>query len=549
MQSSFIFVTGGVMSSLGKGIAAASIGTLLQARGYSVRMKKLDPYINVDPGTISPYKHGEVFVMGDGCEADLDFGHYERFTDVQCTCRDSLTTGKVYESVLARERRGDYLGSDIQVIPHITNEIKAFITEGHEDVDFTICEIGGTVGDIEGLPYIEAIRQLTMELDAKKTVCIHLTYLPYIKTSGELKTKPTQHSVRYLQSVGVRPDIILCRSEYEIGDDLKSKIAMFCNVKKENVVTALDAENIYLVPNKYHIAGLDGQICKHFGIFDTEAERLAQTKITEKWISLEHAIFSPSRHTKIAVVGKYVKLKDAYLSLSQAIDHSGLANDAKIDVEWVDAKGDPREVEERLHNVSGILVPGGFDVGGIDGKILAVKFARENNVPFLGICFGLQLAVIEACRNIARMTNATSREFDNEGECVIDFMDNWKTNEGTEFRTKEGNKGGTMRLGDYVCHIVPNTLAHKIYNSSTVVERHRHRFEVNFRKYKDTFKAAGIKFSGMSEDGELPEIIERENHPFFIATQAHPEFKSRPFAPHPLFTAFIKASIDNTFLL
>lgn len=531
------------MSSLGKGVAAATVGALLQSRNYSIRIKKLDPYINIDPGTMSPYKHGEVFVMGDGCEADLDFGHYERFTDIKCSAGDSLTTGKIYEKVLAKERCGDYLGSDIQVIPHITDEIKNFILNGHENVDFMICEIGGTVGDIEGLPYLEAIRQLTIDLGKSKCMCIHLTYLPYIRAAEELKTKPTQHSVRQLQSMGVQPDIILCRSEKNITDDIKTKISRLCSMKLENVIAALDAENIYLIPHMYHRAGLDRQICRHFGIFSEKSEEQAEKEINKKWISLEHAVRAPSKSTKIAVVGKYIKLKDAYMSLAQAIVHGGFANDAKVEVEWVDAKENFSEIEDRLKNVAGILVPGGFDSGGTDVKIAAIKFARENKIPFLGICLGMQLAVIESCRNVAGITAATSREFSTDGEYVIDFMDSWYANGVLESRTICGHKGSSMRLGNYLCKITPGSLAHSIYGSAEVTERHRHRFEVNIKKYAEVFEKAALVFSGMSEDGSLPEIMELRNHPFFIATQAHPEFRSRPFAPHPLFAGFIAAAL------
>ncbi|MDR2795039.1 MAG: CTP synthase [Holosporaceae bacterium] len=543
MLSSFIFITGGTMSSLGKGVAAATVGALLQSRGYSIRIKKLDPYINIDPGTMSPYKHGEVFVMGDGCEADLDFGHYERFTDIKCSASDSLTTGKIYEKVLAKERRGDYLGSDIQVIPHITDEIKNFILTGHENVDFMICEIGGTVGDIEGLPYIEAIRQLTIDLGKSKCMCIHLTYLPYIKAAEELKTKPTQHSVRQLQSMGVQPNIILCRSEKNITNDIKMKISKLCSMKLENVIAALDAENIYLIPHMYHVAGLDKQICKHFEIFSEKSEEQAKKEISTKWISLEHAVRAPSKSTKIAVVGKYVKLKDAYMSLAQAIAHGGFANDANVEVEWMDAKENFSEIENRLKNVAGILVPGGFDASGVEVKIAAIKFARENKIPFLGICLGMQLAIIESCRTIAGITTATSREFSADGECVIDFMDSWYANGILECRTIGGNKGSSMRLGNYLCKIIPGSLAHRVYGTTEITERHRHRFEVNIKKYADVFEKASIVFSGMSTDGTLPEIMERQDHPFFIATQAHPEFRSRPFAPHPLFASFIAAAL------
>ncbi|GHU11757.1 CTP synthase [Alphaproteobacteria bacterium] len=533
------------MSSIGKGITSATIGSLLQIHGFSVRIKKMDPYINVDPGTMSPYKHGEVFVMGDGCESDLDFGHYERFTDIKCTAEDVLTTGKIYQKVLKKERLGDYLGSDIQVIPHITDEIKAFIIDGHEDVDFTICEVGGTVGDIEGLPYIEAIRQLTIELGKSRTLCAHLTYLPYMKTSEELKTKPTQHSVKQLQSMGVQPDMILCRCEKSIDNEIKAKISMFCNVKKENVIAAPDAENIYLIPKMYHLASVDRQIYDHFGIPDYDPKGRAENKIKERWGAVEHSIVKPSKTVRIAVVGKYTRMKDAYISVSQAISHGGFANDAKVDVDWVDSRGDLEEIKRRLKDVSGILVPGGFDSNGTEGKIAAIKFARENKIPFLGICLGLQLSVIEACRNLVGIKNATSREFSDNGAFVIDFMQNWEKDGVLESRTQLSGKGETMRLGNYRCKILPGTLAHKVYGSTEITERHRHRFEVNIKEYKEVFEKAGLLFSGMSVDGVLPEIIERCDHPFFIATQAHPEFKSRPFAAHPLFASFIEAAINR----
>jgi CTP synthase len=493
---------------------------------------------------MSPYKHGEVFVMDDGCEADLDFGHYERFTDVKCSASDSLTTGKIYQRVLTKERRGDYLGSDIQVIPHVTDEIKRFILNESDEVDFTICEVGGTVGDIEGLPYIEAIRQLGIELGKSRTMRIHLTYLPYIKITEELKTKPTQRSVKELQSMGLQPDIILCRSEKPATDEIKSKLSMFCSVKKENIIDALDAESIYLVPCRYHSAGLDKQICEHFEV-TKKPEAKVEEKIDKKWKSLEQVILSPSKTVKIAIVGKYTKLRDAYISLSQAICHGGFANDAKVEMDWIDAREDFNKLESRLRNVDGILVPGGFDSDGASGKIASVKFAREKGVPFFGICLGLQIAVIESCRNVAGVKDATSREFSETGEFVIDFMNSWESNGITESRSQLENKGGTMRLGNCRCKIAEGTLAYEIYNSPEISERHRHRFEVNLKKYKDVFKKAGLVFSGMSVDGKLPEIIERRDHSFFIATQAHPEFKSRPFAPHPLFAAFIKAAVKR----
>lgn len=530
------------MSSIGKGIAAASIGTLLQARGFSIRMKKLDPYINIDPGTMSPYRHGEVYVMGDGCEADLDFGHYERFTDIKCSKDDSITTGQIYSTVLNKERAGDYLGSDIQIIPHITNEIKNFITKGSDDVDFTICEIGGTVGDIEGLPYIESLRQLKLELSGKKIICIHLTYLPYIKTSEELKTKPTQHSVKLLQSLGIQPDLLLCRTEYPLTDDIRSKLSMFCNIKTENVVEAMDADSIYLVPKRYHTACLDIQICKHFGI---DGDSKYEENIEKKWGSIERAILTPSKKARIAVVGKYTKLKDAYISLSQAISHAGMANDANVEIEWVDSDWSTDEILLKLKSVNGIIVPGGFSNRGTEAKIMAIQYARENKIPFFGICLGMQLAVIEACRNIGGLKNATSREFDDEGEMVVDFMDNWraKENNSQEKRMIDGDKGGTMRLGNYECVIGKDTLAHKIYGADTVTERHRHRYEINIEKYTDIFEKCGLVFSGMARDGILPEMLERKDHPFFIAVQSHPEFRSRPFASHPIFREFIKATL------
>ncbi len=531
------------MSSLGKGIASASIGALLQLRGYSIKMKKLDPYINVDPGTMSPYKHGEVFVMDDGCEADLDFGHYERFTGICCTRDDSLTTGRVYEKVLNKERHGDYLGSDIQVIPHITNEIKNFITKNSENVDFTICEIGGTVGDIEGLPYVEALRQLSMELGKERTMRIHLTFLPYIKVAGELKTKPTQHSVKQLQSMGIQPDILLCRSEKPLNNEIRAKLSMFCSVAKDNVMAALDAENIYLIPNQYHLEGLDRQICKHFNLLDSNAEAQVETAIKNKWAKLTEVILHPKHSIKIAVIGKYTKLKDAYLSLTQAIAHAGYANNAEVDISWINAEDTSEDIEKSLADAKCIIVPGGFSSRGIEGKMHAIRYARENKIPFLGICLGLQLAVIEACRNIGGLADATSREFTDKGSFVIDFMKNWNKEGSVEERKEDGDKGGTMRLGSYECKIAEDTLAYKVYGKSNITERHRHRYEVNYAQYKDVIDASGIIVSGTSVDGTLPEIIERRDHPFFIATQAHPEFKSSPLSPNPLFYALIKAGI------
>lgn len=528
------------MSSIGKGISAASIGALLQSRGFSIRLKKLDPYINMDPGTMSPYKHGEVYVMGDGCEADLDFGHYERFTDISCSKDDSITTGKIYNTVLMKERAGDYLGSDIQVIPHITDEIKKFILNESDNVDFTICEIGGTIGDIEGLPYIEALRQLKLSLPDDSVAFIHLTYLPYIKASEELKTKPTQHSVKTLQSLGVQPDILLCRAEHHISNDMKNKLSMFCNVKQKNVIEALDASNIYLVPRMYHSAGLDVQICEHFRLENRDCEK----NIENKWGKIEKTILSPSRTTHIAIVGKYTKLKDAYISLNQAIQHAGFANDAKIEIEWIEAEEPWDNIREKLRQVKGVIVPGGFGSRGIETKIKVIQHVRENGIPFLGICLGMQLAVIEACRNIVGIKDATSREFSPNGEMVVDFMENWKSGDEVNIRSVNGDVGGTMRLGNYKCVIKEGSLAHKIYGSRSVIERHRHRYEINLGNHLNSFNKTGMVFSGISEGEELPEIIEKPDHPFFIAVQFHPEFKSRPFATHPLFVSFIQKTFE-----
>ncbi len=540
----FVFITGGVMSSIGKGISAASIGTLLQARGFTIRLKKLDPYINVDPGTMSPYKHGEVYVMGDGCEADLDFGHYERFTDVESSGKDSITTGKIYSTVLAKERMGDYLGSDIQVVPHITNEIKDFIYSRSDEVDFTICEIGGTVGDIEGLPYVEALRQIKLELSSEKVVFIHLTYLPYIKASGELKTKPTQHSVKSLQSFGIQPDILLCRTEHHISNEIKKKLSMFCNIQLSNVVEAMDADNIYFIPKMYHKAGLDKQICAHFNL-QTDPDTV-ENNIEQKWGTVEKSITCSQNKIVVAVVGKYTKLKDAYISLTQAILHAGYANNTQIDIEWVDTECDWSSIEKTLLNAQGIIVPGGFENRGIEHKIKVIQYARENNIPFIGICLGMQLAVIEACRNIGGVLDATSREFTNSGTMIVDFMNNWVGHNKMEKRNMNGHLGGTMRLGNYQCNLKPNTLASALYKTDQIIERHRHRYEINFKNYHDLLLHSGIVFSGMSTDGKLPEIMEYSNHPFFLATQFHPEFKSRPFSPHPIFNGFVKASIAVT---
>jgi CTP synthase len=531
------------MSSLGKGIAAATTASLLQSRGFSIRLKKLDPYINIDPGTMSPYRHGEVFVMDDGCEADLDFGHYERFTDVVSSSKDSTTTGKVYSSILKKERNGDYLGSDIQVIPHVTNEIKDFIYENNQNADFIICEIGGTIGDIESLPYIESMRQMILEIGKTKVLSIHLTYLPYIKTAEELKTKPTQHSVRALQSLGVQPDILLCRSEKTLPDEIKDKLSMFCNIKRENVVEAPDVENIYLIPRAYHASGLDDQVLEHFNLTDPEDKADQALAIKSKWTHLEKSILSISKKVNIAVIGKYTKLKDAYISLNEALVHGGFSNECAIEVDWINSEDDFASIEKRLDEAAGVLVPGGFSIRGTENKILAIQYARENKKPFLGICLGMQLAVIESCRNIGGLSCATSSEFSEEGDFVIDFMSAWSMGDSSAvLRERNSQMGASMRLGSYMAVLLDGSLAMRIYNQKEIEERHRHRYEVNILKYADVFKKSGLVFSGTSIDGTLPEIVERTDHPFFIATQFHPELKSRPFSPHKLFAEFVKLS-------
>lgn len=535
----YIFVTGGIMSSLGKGIAAASIGALLQSRGWSVKIKKMDPYINFDPGTMSPYRHGEVFVMSDGGETDLDFGHYERFTGIECTKNDTITTGKIYTDVLNRERKGEYLGSDIQVVPHITDEIKKFITADEGKADFVVCEVGGTVGDIEGLPYIEAIRQLTQEMTKSLVLLVHLTYIITIRISGEQKTKPTQNSVQQMRSLGLSPDILLCRTESPMEDESKKKLQTFCGVKYENVIEALDTDNIYKIPTQYHESGLDKQICEHFGIRTTKSDEEA---IKTKWGSLCSKIASTRGSVDIAIVGKYTKLKDAYISLNQAIIHTGMHLGTQININWIDADND--DVIPQLRGMKAIIVPGGFGARGYLNKVNAIKYSRENKVPYLGICLGMQLAVIESCRNICGV-DANSSEFSETGEFVVDFLDTWVNKDGkVEIRKVSDNKGGTMRLGAHVCNIKPGTLASRVFGGSDkIVERYRHRYEVNIAKYSDLFEKAGIVFSGMSEDGTLPKIMERQDHPYFIGTQSHPELISSPFNPHPLFVELIKAGI------
>ena len=536
----FLFITGGVVSSLGKGLTSAALGAILQSRGFSVRLRKLDPYLNVDPGTMSPTQHGEVFVTDDGAETDLDLGHYERFTGVSAKKTDNITTGRIYSDVIAKERRGDYLGATIQVIPHVTNAIKEFILSDNNDEDFILCEIGGTVGDIESLPFLEAIRQLGNELGNKKTCFIHLTLVPYISAAGELKTKPTQHSVKELQSVGIRPDIVLCRTEHSIPDEQREKIALFCNIPKASVIEAIDVKNIYNVPLVYHQNGLDKVVCNHFNL-KTKKPNL---KI---WKDILYAIENPEGIVRIAIIGKYTSLKDSYKSLAEALIHGGIANKIKVELLWIDSSVFENEIiaKSKLENVHGIIVPGGFGERGSEGKILSVKFAREHKIPFFGICFGMQMCVIEAARNLAHIKNADSSEFGKCDEPVVGLLTEWvKGNEKIK-RTSQDDLGGSMRLGSYECYLKKDSLVMNIYKSRKVFERHRHRYEVNMN-YKNQFERKGLLFSGNSPDKSLPEIIELKNHPWFIGVQFHPEFKSRPLSPHPLFSSFIKAAKINT---
>ena len=537
----FIFVTGGVVSSLGKGIAASSLGALLQARGYSVRLRKLDPYLNVDPGTMSPFQHGEVYVTDDGTETDLDLGHYERFTGVSARASDCTTTGKIYSTVLAKERRGDYLGATIQVIPHIIDEIKAFITSDLTNEDFVICEIGGTVGDIEGLPFLEAIRQLSNDLGRENTLFVHLTLVPYIAAAGELKTKPTQHSVKELLGFGIQPDILLCRSDRSIPEDAKHKLGLFCNVRPERVIEAQDIDTIYQVPARYHEEGLDLQVCKYFGLKAEDDIDLS------RWHKVVDRIRHPDGQINIAIVGKYVSLLDAYKSLSEALIHGGIANNVRVNVTWLDAES-TTDFEDELVGMHGVLVPGGFGERGIEGKLKAIRIAREKKIPYLGICFGMQLAVIETARNLLGIKGASSTEFGPTTAPVIGLMTEWMDGKTLQQRSQEGNLGGTMRLGSYRCKLKEGSLAHKIYGNSTIHERHRHRFEVNMT-YLNQLERAGLQFTGLSPDGQLPEIVELKDHPWFVGVQFHPELKSRPFDPHPLFVSFVAAAIHQERLI
>ena len=535
----YIFITGGVVSSLGKGLASAALGALLQARGYKVRLRKLDPYLNVDPGTMSPYQHGEVFVTDDGAETDLDLGHYERFTGVSAAKADNITTGQIYKTIIEKERRGDYLGATVQVIPHVTNEIKDFVLSDPGDgVDFVLVEIGGTVGDIEGLPFFEAIRQLGQELPRGHACFVHLTLLPYIKTAGEMKTKPTQHSVKELRSIGIQPDILLCRCEQPIPPEEKRKIGLFCNVRPSAVVTAMDSASIYAVPLDYHREGLDAEVLSVFGLHDAPAPNL------ERWQEIARTQDHPDGEVTVAVVGKYTVLKDAYKSLIEALAHGGLANKVKVNLDWVESEafeGDPGAAAARLEGAHAILVPGGFGERGAEGKIRAAQFARERAVPYFGICFGMQMAVIESLRNVAGLTDASSTEFGPAANPVVGLMTEWVQGNQRVQRKEGDDLGGTMRLGAYDAVLAPGSKVAEIYGSTDISERHRHRYEVNIG-YCEQMEATGLKLSGRSPDGILPEIVEREDHPWFIGVQFHPELKSRPFAPHPLFASFIGAA-------
>jgi CTP synthase len=538
----YIFITGGVVSSLGKGLASAALGALLQARGYSVRLRKLDPYLNVDPGTMSPYQHGEVFVTDDGAETDLDLGHYERFTGRPATRQDNITTGRIYQEILAKERRGDYLGATIQVIPHVTNAIKDFIRDGNDGFDFVLVEIGGTVGDIEGLPFFEAIRQLGNELPRHHAVYIHLTLLPFIPSAGELKTKPTQHSVKELRSIGIQPDVLLCRTDRPIPKDEKRKLSLFCNVRESAVIEARDVDNIYAVPEAYHAAGLDTEVLDAFGL-------AADALQLDRWRVINERIHNPEGAVTIAVVGKYTGLKDAYKSLFEALSHGGIANKVKVDVDWIESEVFEREDPTPfLEHVNGILVPGGFGQRGAEGKIRAAQFARERHVPYFGICFGMQMAVVEAARNLCGIAEANSTEFGPTREPVVGLMTEWLKGNELQKRGLTGDLGGTMRLGAYEAELERGSKVAGIYGSGEISERHRHRYEVN-TGYRDRLEQHGMRFSGMSPDGLLPEIIEYADHPWFIGVQFHPELKSRPFKPHPLFASFVEAAVVQSRLV
>ena len=537
----FIFITGGVVSSLGKGLASAALGALLQARGYSVRLRKLDPYLNVDPGTMSPFEHGEVFVTDDGAETDLDLGHYERFTGVAARQTDSISSGRIYSTVLEKERRGDYLGKTIQVIPHVTNEIKDFIGIGEDEVDFMLCEIGGTVGDIEGLPFFEAIRQFSQDRPRGQCIFVHLTLLPFISASGELKTKPTQHSVKELRSIGLAPDILVCRSEGPIPEKEREKLALFCNVRADSVIAAQDLKSIYEAPLAYHKEGLDQAVLDAFQISPAPKPDLC------RWEDVADRIYNPEGQVNVAIVGKYTQLEDAYKSIAEALTHGGMANRVQVNVEWVDAEIFEREdVAPHLQGFHAILVPGGCGERGTEGKIKAATFAREHKIPYFGICLGMQMAVIEAARNMLGMKDAGSEEFDHEAgkrrfEPVVYLLKEWVQGNHKVLRNFSDDKGGTMRLGAYDATLVEGSKAGKAYGSYAIDERHRHRYEVDV-KYKEKLENVGLRFSGMSPDGRLPEIVELHDHPWYMGVQFHPELKSKPFEPHPLFRDFIRAA-------
>ncbi len=542
-MSRYIFITGGVVSSLGKGLASAALGALLQTRGYKVRLRKLDPYLNIDPGTMSPTQHGEVYVTDDGAETDLDLGHYERFTGVPATRSDNVTTGRIYQTVIERERRGDYLGATIQVIPHVTDAIKEFISADPDGADFVLCEIGGTVGDIESLPFLEAIRQKGNELGRERAMFIHLTLIPFLRSAQELKTKPTQHSVKELQSVGIQPDLILCRCEQGLPVEERRKIGLFCNVPVANAIAAPDVETIYEVPIRYHEHGFDIQVCKHFGIDDGRAPVLS------RWIDIVERIRNPEGAVNIAVVGKYTTVLDSYRSLAEALKHGGIANHVKVHMQWIDSEiFETEDALRRLADVEGILVPGGFGERGAEGKVAAARFAREHNVPYLGICFGMQMAVIEAARNLAGIEDADSTEFGPAGHPVVGLLTEWMQDDRIERRGIGDNLGGTMRLGSYDCELVEPSLAGSIYGARIIHERHRHRYEVNIN-YRDRLEEAGLVFSGLSPDGLLPEIVELPSHPWYLGVQFHPELKSKPFAPHPVFAAFVEAAVARSRLV
>lgn len=539
----YVFITGGVVSSLGKGIASAALGALLQARGYSVRLKKLDPYLNVDPGTMSPYQHGEVFVTDDGAETDLDLGHYERFTGRSANKHDNITTGRIYQNIITKERRGDYLGATVQVIPHVTDEIKQFVVEGNEGYDFVLCEIGGTAGDIEAMPFMEAIRQLGNDLPRGNAVYVHLTLMPWIPAAGELKTKPTQHSVKELRSIGIAPDILLVRADRPIPEAERRKLSLFCNVRESAVIQALDVKNIYDVPKAYHGEGLDAEVLAAFGIEPAPKPRM------HVWDDVCARIHNPEGEVTIAVVGKYTGLKDAYKSLIEALHHGGIANRVKVNIEWIESEiFDSEDAAPHLEKVHGILVPGGFGERGAEGKIKAASFARERKVPYFGICYGMQMAVLDAARNLAGIDDAVSSEFEKPGTNVVGIMTEWLKGNMLQKRTREGDLGGTMRLGAYDAVLEEGSRIASIYGDTHISERHRHRYEVNI-EHKDALEQAGLTISGLSPDGVLPETIEYADHPWFIGVQYHPELKSRPFEPHPLFASFIEAAIGQSRLV